>query len=125
MHVARFYLETTLQLPTTFRPQKRRAAGISQPTANNPWIEWSEGLNTEVNGDIKTICRFLSGLLAPTAAGDEIEEAFEKIKSYINFMTRPDDIPHHGSLGSFMYADAPPLLIDDQSVLNAVAGPGL
>lgn len=50
-----------------------------------------------------------------------MEEAFEKLQLYTNFIARPDGIPYHGDLGSFLYADPPPLMICDQKILNAVA----
>jgi hypothetical protein len=117
VHVARFYLEIQLQQPTTFRPPKRRAAGSLQ-TMTSPWLEWTDTLNSAVIGDMKTVLEFIGDVLTPKAIGSQMEEGFEKLQSYLEFISRPPDIPHLGSLGSFLYADPPPLLIENQSILE-------
>lgn len=72
-----------------------------------------------MNSDAKVIAKFITGLLAPNAVGQDMQEAFRKLQLYTDFIACPSDIPYRGSLGSFLYADPLPLLIDDQSLLNA------
>lgn len=75
-------------------------------------------MNSDVSSDAKLIAQFITGLLAPNAVGQDMQEAFRKLQLYTDFIARPSEIPYRGSLGSFLYADPLPLLIDDQRLLS-------